>query len=81
MSGQNIERCCGTCRFWIVDQTSFEERLRTRVSPQDPTCRHNGKYCLKDNGKGCLGWKKAEPWDLGKRGYNLDEGGVECLLS
>jgi hypothetical protein len=68
-----INRCCGTCRFWIVDpDRDFAEKLKQRFKSDDPRCRHDKKIRTKNEGSGCLGWKGADPWDLEKRGYSLD---------
>ncbi len=66
-----IERRCGTCRFWAIEAQpgNFKERLKKRYQINEPCCRHDGKCRLKDEGKGCLGWKEADPGELEARGY------------
>lgn len=68
-----MKRCCGTCRHWEPEGTSkedFKERLKHKFSL--PHCRLDGKTRGQADGKGCLGWKEADPWDVETRGYNLD---------
>ena len=64
-----INRCCGTCRFWIPEST-MEEVLVTKKTIM-PHCRLNGKTRGDKEMLGCLGWKAAELDVLKQRGYEV----------
>ena len=64
-----VERCCGTCRFWIPEST-LEEILITKRTIW-PHCRLDGKTRWPKEMLGCLGWKAAEQKELKQRGYEV----------
>ncbi len=68
-----LDRCCGTCRFWIIEpDKTFAKKLKERFQSTDPHCRLNKKTRCKEEGKGCLGYKEADPWDIEARGYTYE---------
>lgn len=61
-----VQRCCGTCRFWVSEDMSLESIIRNRCKKM-PICRLNGEVRGAEEMKGCLGWKQAENEELLKR--------------
>jgi len=75
-----IEKCCGTCRRWEPDKITWlrtdnpivinslgQELYGVRLQKVGK-CRLDGKERKAWDMSGCLGWKEAEPWELGMRG-------------
>ncbi len=60
-----MERSCGTCRFYIPAKprtySDYKDRVRTAY------CRLSDKDTSPTQGKGCLGWKLADPTEIDKR--------------
>lgn len=71
-----IERCCGTCSFYIpakpMSYSDYKNRVRTAY------CRLSNKDALPIQGKGCLGWKQVEPAEIEKRQSTYDNREGKC---
>lgn len=60
---ESIIRCCGTCRFWVPEETSLEFTILNKRTGM-PHCNLNGVIRGACDMKGCLGWKQAEHEEL-----------------